>query len=121
MGLTYSREKELIIVNDEGSFDVGQILSTFSKIRSECDASSRIRILIVDSGSEFEPSQKEILEFVDAWSALFRGLSVRIGLLVNKDLHYGLGRVAEVYAENRNLPFRVFRNRSDAVRWVSEQ
>jgi hypothetical protein len=40
---------------------------------------------------------------------------------VNKDLHYGLGRVAEVYAENRKLPFRVFRHRSDAVHWVSEQ
>ena len=121
MGLTYSSEKELTTVNGEGSFDVGQIRSTFSRIRSECDPSSRFRILIVDSGSEFNPTQEEILEFVDVWSALFRGFSIRIALLVEKDLHYGLGRVAEVYAENRTLPFRVFRHRSDAVQWVAEQ
>ena len=119
MGLTYSIEKELTTVIAEGSFSVGHLHAAFSKIRSEFDGSTPIKILIVDHGSEFEPSREQIQQLVSGWSAIFRYVPVRIALLVDKDIHYGLGRMASVYAEQHDLPFEVFRHSLDALQWLS--
>jgi len=120
MGLTYSIEKEFTTVIAEGSFSVGQVLETFSKIRSEFDGSRPLQILIVDHGSEFEPSREEVQELAKGWSAIFRDIPVRIALLVDKDIHYGLGRMASVYAEQHDLPLDVFRHSLDAMQWLSK-
>jgi len=120
MGLTYSIEKDLTTVIAEGSFDVGDVHLAFSKIRSEFDGSTPLQILIVDRGSEFEPSREDVQELVRGWGAIFRGVPVRIALLVEKDLHYGLGRMASVYAEQHDLPFDVFRHSLDALQWLAQ-
>jgi len=120
MGLTYSIERDFVTVLSEGSFDVEHVLSTFSRIRSECDTASPIRILIVDLGSAFAPTRDEIQDLVGYWSALFRDAHARIALVVERELHYGIGRVAAVYADSHALPFRVFRSRADADHWLLE-
>jgi hypothetical protein len=120
MGLTYSIEKDLTTVIAEGSFSVGHVLNAFTKIRSEFDGSTPLQILIVDHGSAFEPSQEEVQEMVKGWGALFRGVPARIALLVEMDIHYGLGRMASVYAEQYGLPFDVFRHSLDAMQWLSK-
>ena len=120
MGLTYSIEKELTTVIAEGSFSVVHVHTAFSKIRSEFDGSTPIQILIVDHGSEFEPSREEVQELARGWGAIFRDVSVRIALLVDKDIHYGLGRMVSVYAKQHDLPFDVFRHSLDAMHWLSQ-
>jgi hypothetical protein len=119
MGLTYSIEKEFAMVIAEGSFSVGDILAAFSKIESEFDGSAPLQILIVDHGSEFEPSREQAQELAGGWGAIFRDIPVRIALLVGKDIHYGLGRMVSVYAEQHDLLFNVFRHSLDALRWLS--
>ncbi len=120
MGMTYSIERELITVIAEGSFSVGDVHATFAKIRSEFSGSAPLQILIVDHGSEFEPSREEVQELTKRWGAIFRDVPVRIALLVDKDIHYGLGRMASVYAEQHDLPFDVFRHSLDALQWLSK-
>ena len=120
MGLTYSIEKELTTVIAEGSFSVGHVHAAFSKIRSEFDGSTPLQILIVDHGSEFEPSREEVQDLARGWGSIFRDVPVRIALLVDKDIHYGLGRMASVYAEQHDLPFDVFRHSLDALQWLSQ-
>ncbi len=120
MGLTYSIEKEFAMVIAEGSFSVGDIHAAFSKIRSEFDGSTPLRILIVDHGSEFEPSREEVQKLARGWGAIFRDVPVRIALLVDKDIHYGLGRMASVYAGQHDLPFDVFRHSLDALQWLAK-
>ena len=119
MGLTYSIEKELTTVIAEGSFSVVHVHAAFSKIRSEFDGSTPIQILIVDHGSEFEPSREEVQDLARGWGAIFRDVPVRIALLVDKDIHYGLGRMISVYAGQHDLPFDVFRHSLDALQWLS--
>jgi len=120
MGLTYSIEKELTTVIAEGAFDVVHVHAAFSKIRSEFDGSTPIQILIVDNGSEFEPSREEVQDLARGWGAIFRDVPVRIALLVEKDIHYGLGRMVSVYAGQHDLPFDVFRHSLDALQWLSQ-
>jgi hypothetical protein len=120
MGLTYSIEKEFATVIAEGSFNVGDVHTAFSQIRSKFDSPSPLQILIVDRGSEFEPRPEEVQELVRGWGVIFRDVPVRIALLVDKDIHYGLGRMASVYAEQHDLPFDVFRHSLDALQWLSQ-
>lgn len=120
MGLTYSTENELTTVIAEGSFSVSDVHAAFSEIRPQFDGSTPLQILIVDRGSEFEPSRDEVQELARGWGAIFRDVPVRIALLVDKDIHYGLGRMASVYAEQHNLPFDVFRHSLDALQWLSQ-
>jgi hypothetical protein len=120
MGLTYSIEKEFATVIAEGAFGVGDVHTAFSNIRSEFDSSRPLQILIVDHGSEFEPSREEVQELARGWGAIFHGVPVRIALLVDKDIHYGLGRMASVYAEQHDVPFDVFRHSLDALHWLSQ-
>jgi len=120
MGLTYSIERELVTVIAEGSFSVDQVYRAFSDIRSEFDGTEPLQILIVDHGSDFEPSLEEVQELARGWSEIFRNVPVRIALLVERDLHYGLGRMTAVYAEQHDLPFDVFRHSLDALQWLSK-
>jgi hypothetical protein len=120
MGLTYSIEKEFAMVIAEGSFSVGDIHAAFSKIQAEFDGSAPLQILVVDHGSEFEPSREEAQELASGWGAIFRDTPVRIALLVDKDIHYGLGRMVSVFAEQHDLLFDVFRHSLDALQWLSK-
>ncbi len=120
MGLSYSIEQDLVTVIAEGSFSVEQVYGVFSRIRSEIDRSAPVQILIVDHASEFAPSREDVQELTRRWSTIFRGVPVRIALLVEKDLHYALGRMTAVYAEQHDLPFDVFRHSLDALQWLSK-
>ena len=120
MGLTYSIEREFATVIAEGSFSVAELHAAFSKIQSEFDGSAPLQILIVDHGSEFEPSREEVQELARGWGVIFRDVPVRIALLVDKDIHYGLGRMISVYAGQHDLPFDVFRHSLDALQWLSQ-
>ena len=44
----------------------------------------------------------------------------RTAVLVDSQLQYGLGRMAEAFGEFESLPFefRVFKNRSEALEWL---
>ncbi len=120
MGLTYSIEEELATMIAEGSFSLRDLNIAFSKIRSEFDGSTPVKILVVDHGSEFEPSRKEVQELAKGLGAIFRDFPVRIAVLVEKELHYGLGRMASVYAAQHDVSFDVFRHSLDAMQWLSK-
>ena len=119
MGLTYSIESELVTVIAEGSFSVAEVHAAFARIRSEFAASVPLQILIVDHASEFEPNREEVQDLTRGWGEIFRDVPVRIALLVEKDIHYGLGRMASVYAKQHDLPFDVFRHSLDAMQWLA--
>jgi len=120
MGLTYSVEKEFATVIAEGSFSVADVHAAFAKIHSEFDGSAPLQILIVDHGSEFEPTREEVQELARGWGVIFRDTPTRIALLVDKDIHYGLGKMASVYAGQHDLPFDVFRHSLDALQWLAK-
>ena len=44
----------------------------------------------------------------------------RVGVVASEDLSFGLMRMLEVYREEENLDFRVFRNEAEALGWLRE-
>ena len=122
MGLTYTRSDDLVLVSAQAGepFDVEEIWSIFSEIRSGHDPGRPLRILIVDPGSEFNPSAADVKRVVGLWSGLFEGVPTRVALVVARDLHYGLGRMIAVFAEGIHLPFGLFREEEAARAWLAE-
>ena len=47
----------------------------------------------------------------------------RTAVIVNSDLQYGLGRMAEMFAEFVSIPFafRIFKSRTDALAWLNSE
>ncbi len=119
MGLSFSVSDGMIRVSAEGQFNLEDIHATFSEIRVAHSAASPLRILVEDSGSDFEPNTPGVKAMVAGWARVFEGVSVRIALLVRRDLHFGLGRQATVFAEQSQLKFDVFRERSEALAWLA--
>ncbi len=45
----------------------------------------------------------------------------RFAILTSHLATYGMGRLAEAYAENRGIAFRVFTSEADAMEWLSSR
>jgi len=122
MGLSYTRSDDLVRVYAQVGepFDVEEIWSIFSEIRSGHEPGRPLRILIVDPGSDFNPSAVDVRRLVGLWSGLFEGVPTRLALVVARDLHYGLGRMISAFAEDVHLPFGVFREEQPARVWLAE-
>jgi len=118
MALTYSVEDNRALVVAEGDFTFDDIQAAFSDVRSECADSETFRILIVDHASAFDPSEDEVRELAKFWGRLFRGVPTRIALVVARELHYGIGRMIEVYARPTDFRFRVFREEDEGRAWL---
>ena len=65
------------------------------------------------------PSTREVfirVEFVTRLSK--QGLISRWALVMTEGVQFGMGRMAEAYAERSPSPFRVFTNVDEAMAWV---
>ena len=71
--------------------------------------------------AEIEMSPRQITELVRSLTHRPKARGGKHAVVVNRDLDYGLARVAEAYAEAwLETEFMVFRNRGDADRWLEE-
>lgn len=77
-------------------------------------------LLIVDSGTAYNPPTGILEASVDILREFIPPLKNRIALVVRKELHYGLGRMLEVLCSAREICFRVFRDLEEARGWLLE-
>ncbi|MFQ5701113.1 MAG: hypothetical protein ACE5HU_04645 [Acidobacteriota bacterium] len=120
MGLIHSTQDGIITITAKGAFNVEQIRTTFSEIRAACEDRAVARILILEQGSRFDPSQADVEEIVQILTALFDDRAVRIALVARKGLHFGLGRMVCAHASMNNLPFTTYRDRAKAQDWLQQ-
>jgi hypothetical protein len=120
LGLSYSFDDELVTVVAVGDFDLAHVESTFSEICASFQSPSPLQILIDDSGSNFAPDVPTLRTIIHQWSTLSETTPLRIALLVTRPYHYGLGRMLDVFAEDRALSFSVFSHRDAAMDWLGE-
>ena len=116
--LDTKEEGDIIVVDATGAFGLDDISVTFAAIKSRGSDGRGFRILVRDPGSSFEPDQNGVRSFLAIWNKIFGHMRVRIALVVARDLHYGLGRQAEVFAEHWPLEFAVFRDENEATQWL---
>jgi hypothetical protein len=79
------------------------------------------RLIISDPSSDYQPSRDELREMANLMRSLLKDVFPRIALVVKRDLHYGLGRMAEVFSETEGGEFRVFRDDRKARDWLEDK
>ena len=119
MPVEYEIEDDLIRLISGGEFTHEEFHEALKQAKAQPRPGGKLDILIVDTGSSYNPSDEMIR---DAGLALGRELPIHLGrmaLVVSQDLHYGIGRMLQVFAEEAGAEFQVFRQELKARLWLS--
>ena len=114
MGLRWELERPLLILTTEGDVDYHEGLETLGAAVDAASAQGRGWHLLFDIRRSTENRASGELEGIASFIAGRLGpLSGRCAVLAGDDLHYGLARVFEVYAEPA-VQVEVFRDEAAA-------
>jgi len=80
---------------------------------------SQKKLLVKDPGSSYHPSREELDEFINLILSALDTIFYRIALVVSRELHFGLGRMTEVFSESERGEFRVFSDGKKALDWLN--
>jgi hypothetical protein len=74
--------------------------------------------LIIDLGSTLDPTTEETRELSREFRLLAGRPFLKIALVVSKEFHFGIGRMAEVFTDPDGETFKVFKNEGEAKAWL---
>ena len=113
-------ENDLVVIADEnGQVKHEDVVETLIFLTDDSSSFQNKKLIIIDSGSDYNPSREESLQFMNLISVLLDNTFSRIALVVSKTFHFGLGRMTEAFSEPSAGQFRVFINEQKAREWVS--
>jgi hypothetical protein len=114
---TYEIEKHRALITFEGDLDNDQIRQAYEEVTSDPSFQPGSQVLVDDLQSSYSPSIMEAQKLVK----IFSGFSDRIthfAIVVHKEVHFGLGRMVEVYCESQGVNLRIFRDLEEAQSWL---
>lgn len=121
MALPIKIKGDLVIVNpDIKELSQSEVIETLKLFINNPSLYGGKKLLIIDYGTKFSPSTENVREFAQHIHTLFTDIFTRIALVVQKNFHYGLGRIAEVFSKAGEHQFGVFRDESEARKWLGE-
>ncbi len=119
MSFSVSQAGPILEVSASGDYSVQDIQSQLEAILAEQDGPDRRSLIVDATNSEHSPSAEELHAVADFASTLLDRIDHRIALVVSNDLRFGLGRMLEVYGGEFGLEFKVFRDRPEALDWLT--
>ena len=113
-------ENDLVIIAEEtGQVEHVDIVETLAFLADNSSSYPNKSLLIIDSGSDYNPSREELQQFIDLIKLLLETTFSRIALVVSKIVHYGLGRITEGFTGVEKGQFCVFKDEQEARDWLS--
>ena len=109
----------VVVTVDPGPVEHADIMETFDFLIDQFSARPRGKLIIIDPGSDYNPSNRQMRQYADMIGHLHESGFSMIALVVSKLFHYGLGRMAEGLADFRKGRFRVFKDEKQARDWLS--
>ena len=109
----------VIIVSKSGQVEHDDVVETLSSLADNSASYQGKKLLIIDPGSDYSPSRKELQQFIDLIKILLEKSFTQIALVVSKIIHYGLGRITAGFTEVENGQFCVFKDEQEARDWLS--
>lgn len=107
-----------VITSENGQVRHLGVVQTLSSLADNPARYQNKKLLIIDPGSDYNPSKEELQQFSDFLSSLLVNVFPRIALVAPRILHYGLGKMVEVFSESEEGQFRVFRDEQEARAWL---
>jgi hypothetical protein len=121
MSTTYEIKDDLAIVTCEGDFAMDNIRDIVEWVTTEESLPERIKLLIVDRSTNFDPSTVDLEDIAAIYGSIKERISSRWALVVAKEYHYGLGRMYSVFAERYGMDARVFTDVEEARAWLDSR
>ena len=118
MSTTFEIDEDFAIVTCEGDFTMDNIRDIVEWVKSEEALPEKIKLLIVDKSTNFDPSTVELEDIAVIYGAIKERISSQWALVVAKEYHFGLGRMYSVFAEKYGLDARVFTDVDEARSWL---
>ena len=120
MAISYEIDGDFAIVTCEGDFTMDNIREIVDWVKSERSLPERIKLLIVDRSTNFDPSTIQLEEIAAMYGSIKDRIHSRWALVVGKEYHYGLGRMYAVFAERYGLDARVYTDEEEARAWLDQ-
>ena len=109
----------VVIISENGQVEHKDVVETLMFLVENASSYKNKKLIIVDPGSDYNPTREESLQFNNLISLLLDNTFPRIALVVSTNFHFGLGRMAEAYTDLSAGQFRVFLIEQDARDWIS--
>jgi|GEM_PF-3579138 len=120
MPIKYSISTSRIIIISHGNLTISEIEGLFQQIDSDPGFHHGMSVVALNRDVHFDIAANDALHI----SQLMRSLRHRFkkfAIVVEKNIHFGFARMIQAYYENRELQFRVFKERREAEAWLNSQ
>ena len=111
---------EMVVLRCHKEFSFADAIESLHKILSDSQYSLATGLLILDPGSMMNPSLEETREISALFTSLLESPFQRIALVVSKQVHFGIGRMTEAFADPVKGRFKVFRSEREAREWLAD-
>ena len=118
MALSYDIDGSLIRLTASGTYGTRDLMETVDAALSDRDAPETATLLVDVRGSEVDRTSEEMKQLTEFFASHADRLS-RCAVVIARDVHYGLMRMAMAFAEDSPLELRVFRDLDEARTWLS--
>ena len=113
----YEIDKDRVSMTFRGDVNNAQIRQAYEEVTNDPSFQSGSQVLVDDLESNYNPSIDDAQKLV----AIFASFTDRISqfaVVVGKEVHFGLGRMVEVFCESHGVNLRIFRTRDEAQSWL---
>ena len=116
---TVDPSRGLVMTSVEGAVTPEEMFAYHDALRADPAFSSTFdSVTEYAEGSAFEGSPADIRRLVEG---LPFNPGTRRAYVATVDLHFGLSRMAQVFAESKGVEVGVFRDRTEALRWLGHE
>jgi hypothetical protein len=120
MNYTIKLESNIVILDCNIDFDFEDGIEVLNNFLNNSKYPSSSSLLILDPGSSFNPTMEDTRKIASLFTDLLEKSFLRIGLVVSKMVHFGIGRMTESLADPVKGRFKVFRSEKEAREWLTE-
>jgi len=120
MPVTWSLDGDLVQLSLEGHYQPEDIIEAFLSALADPRCPEEFSLLLDTTRSQSldtrSPQQiRQVAEYLGPYRKRIRG---RCAVVVDTDLHYGLGRMGSAYSESVGVDAWVFRSRAEALHFL---
>ena len=120
MAIKYELDDQLLVIKTEGNLQPEDLQETFRNIVKDQAFKPGIKILVHDLDSLFIPTSKQIETAAKSMEKFMKQFSAKMAIVVSSDVNYGMGRMMEIFSEQRGFDLKVFKEFEAAKVWLKK-
>ena len=111
-------QNEVVDLLWSGTFDRNGVAESLGSVEKLLESQKTLSILIRNEVKVFHFNATDARQVAFQLEALQKKGVVRTCMLVNKPVHYGIGRMINAFCEMSGVPFGIFWDEESALIWL---